>query len=144
VPQSANQLQVAYAEKELAQLRHLRAVVEASAHGTSQTAIALDAGISQAEVSRILRRVSLVPSMIENSPREIILRWVVGEETHASMMRKLETWDYSFARDVEPDNPLGSRSSGSWDQVTDALHRGFLSDSDYENLLQRARASTSA
>lgn len=144
VEQKANQLQIAYAVKELAYLRHLRAVVQESVAGTPQTKVAFDAGISQAEVSRILKRVKLVPGMIEECPRETILLGVIGEITHSEMMHRLEAWPYSFARDVEPENPLSERATGTWDQVTNALHRGLLSESDYEHLMERARSASVA
>ncbi|MCM0616737.1 hypothetical protein HAV21_05870 [Paenarthrobacter sp. MSM-2-10-13] len=142
MPTTLRPLQIAYAQKELARLDHIRAVMAAHKDGASQTAIANDAGISQAEVSRILRRVEAVPAAIARSPREVILRHAAGQLDHASMLTELVSWNYSFAQDAQPENPLSVRTSGSWEQVTDALHRGLLSDDDFDYLLEHVRRSS--
>ncbi|WP_024819028.1 hypothetical protein [Arthrobacter sp. 31Y] len=141
MPTTLRPLQIAYAQKELARLDHIRAVMSAHKDGASQTAIANDAGISQAEVSRILRRIEAVPGAVARSPREVILRHAAGQLDHTSMLTELVSWNYSFAQDAEPENPLSVRTSGSWEQVTDALHRGLLSDDDFDYLLEHVRKS---
>lgn len=132
-----SRIQVAAAREELARLEKLRAIDQAAHIGRPQTAIAMEAGISQAEVSRIIKRIKFVPSMLERFPREVVLEAVAGQITHAKMMDELRNWDYSYARDAEPQNPLSVRTSGSWDQVTEAFHRGLIDSTDYEFLQQR-------
>lgn len=134
-----NDLLRSYAEKELARLHQIRAVVDASKAGNSQVSIAREAGISQAEVHRILRRVADAPEMLERSPHEVILDWVVERIGHESMMDELLHWPYSFSEEAEPNNPLTVRTSGTWDQVTGAVYRGLLSDDDYDHLLESVR-----
>lgn len=139
---AANQLQVAYAREELARLNKLRAIYSANVkHGQSQTSIAKYAGLSQAEVSRIVKRVSIAPEMLNYSPREVILQFVAGEKEHQDMLEELARWTYSFAQDAEPENTLTVRTSGSWEQVTDALHRNLIDYDDYDYLLERVRPS---
>lgn len=139
--ETLNRLHVAYAQKELARLKHLRAIVDANEAGTPQTTIALNAGISQAEVSRTLRRIAAVPEMLSPSPREIVLQQVTGAINHAEMMEKLAKWNHSFARDAEPNNPLSVRTSGTWEQIEDALHMGLITDDDYDHLVESVRPS---
>ena len=137
---ATNELQVAYAREELARLNKLRAIYSANVkHGRSQTAIAKDAGLSQAEVSRIVKRVSIAPEMLYHSPREVILQFVAGDIEHRAMLEELAHWPYSFAQDAESENPLTVRTSGSWEQVTDAMHRNLIDYDDYDYLLERVR-----
>lgn len=136
---SVNKLMRTHAVKELARLDQIREIVAAAKEGSSQTAIARDAQISQPEVHRILRRVGNFPEIIERTPREVIFEWVTGKISHYEMMEELEGWSYTFAEDVEPENPEGTISRGSWDQVADAAGRGFLDEHDYEILVNRIR-----
>lgn len=137
---TTNPLHIAYAREELARLNKLRAIYRAHVQeGKSQTAIAKDAGLSQAEVSRIVKRVGIAPHMLDVSPTEIVLQFVAGDIEHHDMMEKLTHWPYSFARDAEPENPLTVRTSGSWDEVTDAMHRGLVDYDDYDYLLECVR-----
>lgn len=139
-----NELQVSYAERELARLHLLRSVDAASRAKVSQVAIARDAGVSQPEVHRILRKLSDFPPMLDRTPREIILLWVAGRLGHDEMMDELLSWPYSFSTDVEPSNPLGQYSSGSWDQVNEAMLRGLLGEEDYTCLVEHVRPAPAA
>ncbi|MCH6472581.1 hypothetical protein [Sinomonas terrae] len=139
-----NALQESYAERELARLHLLRGVSEASKQKESQTAIARDAGISQPEVHRILRKISDFPKMLERTPREVILLWVTGRISHDELMGELLSWPYTFSVDAEPANPLGQYSSGTWEQVTEAMLRGLLGEEDYRRLVERVRPDTAA
>lgn len=139
-----NDLQISYAERELARLHLLRSVQDAARDKVSQTAIARDAGVSQPEVHRILRRLSDFPTMLERTPREVILRWVVGRIGHEEMVEELLSWPYTFSVDVEPTNPEGEYSSGTWDQVTEAMLRGLLGEEDYVRLVEHVRPVSAA
>src|SRR5579859_342769 len=91
-----NELQVSYAERELARLHLLRSVQDAARDKVSQTAIARDAGVSQPEVHRMLRRLSDFPELLERTPREVILLWVAGRIGHDDMIEELLSWPYTF------------------------------------------------
>lgn len=137
-----NDLMVSHAERELARLHQLRAIHEASRRKVPQTAIAKDAGVSQPEVHRILRKLSDFPSILDRTPREVILDWVVGRTSHGEMLDELLAWPYTFSSDAEPDSPLGAISSGTWDQVTEATYNGFLGEEDYELLIERVHPTS--
>lgn len=136
-----NPLRAAYAKEELGRIEKLREISLAHQRGQSQTAIALEAGISQAEVSRSVKRVKLVPGMIERCPREVILEFVAGEISADQMLQELSQWNYSHAQDAEANNPLSVRTSGSWEQVSDAYNRGLIDYEDYEYLQQQAKVA---
>lgn len=131
----ASALHAAYAKEELGRIEKLRQIDQAHKQGAKQGAIAQAVNLSQAEVSRILKRISVAPRMLDRSPREVILEWAAGELPHQAMLRELQSWHFSFARAAEPDNPLSVQTSGSWDQVTDAMRRGLIDYEDYDLLL---------
>lgn len=137
----SNPLRAAYAKEELGRIEKLREIFLAYNRGQSQTSIALEAGISQAEVSRSVKRVKLVPSMIDRCPREVILEFVAGEISADQMLQELSQWNYSHAQDAEANSPLSVRTSGSWEQISDAYSRGLIDYDHYEYLQQRSRGA---
>lgn len=134
------ELQAATAKEELGRIRKLRAINRVNERGMKQTEIANFVGLSQAEVSRILKRISIAPTMLDRCPREVILENVAGELSHDEMLDELAGWKFSFARDAEPDNPLSIRTVGAWEQVTQALYRGLIDYEDYDFLLASAQS----
>lgn len=123
------------AEKELLQLKLLRAVGKATDEGVPQRTIAVMLGVAQPEVSRIVKKLRLNPAARERSPREVMLvEHAGGRISREQMLDELAGWEYTFGR-VAADDPVGeSYVRGSWDQVERA--GDLLTDEDRRVLFE--------
>lgn len=99
------------AEKELLQLKLLRAVGKATDEGVPQRTIAVMLGVAQPEVSRIVKKLRLNPAARDRSPREVMLEHAGGRISREQMISELAGWEYTFGR-VAVDDPVGSRIGG--------------------------------
>lgn len=133
------------AEKELLQLKLLRAVGKATDENVPQRTIAVMLGVAQPEVSRILKKLRLNPAARDRSPREVMLEHAAGRISHEQMMNELRSWDYTFGH-IAPDDPIGeSYVRGSWDQIERAGE--LLTDDDRRALFEataKGRAQANA
>lgn len=122
------------AEKELLQLKLLRAVGKATDEGAPQRTIAGMLGVAQPEVSRIVKKLRLNPAARDRSPREVMLEHAGGRISREQMISELVGWEYTFGR-VSVDDPVGqSYQRGSWDQIE---HAGdLLTDEDRRVLFE--------
>ena len=136
------QLRAISPRAELAQLEKIRAVLAASEAGWSQREIARRVGVEQPEISRLLKKARLRPEVRQRTPREVMLRYAVGELTHEQMMDELEHWDYTFGGPPEDDPAADVYVRGSWDQIERA--GDLLSDDDYQRLLEVTAARRAA
>lgn len=125
-----------YAGRELNRIELLRSCKKAHEDGLKQEEIAQRLQISQAEVSRILRKIKNFPALLEVTPREIILDFHAEKILHTEMLQQLKVWQYTFSQDAEPDNPEGALTGGSWDDVVDAFHRDLIDMRDYQEIRQ--------
>ncbi|PBC35925.1 hypothetical protein CJ178_31315 [Rhodococcus sp. ACPA4] len=122
------------AEKELLQLKLLRAVGKATGENVPQRTIAVMLGVAQPEVSRILKKLRLNPAARDRSPREVMLEHAAGRISHEQMMKELGSWDYTFGH-IASDDPIGeSYVRGSWDQIERAGE--LLTDDDRRALFE--------
>lgn len=136
------QLRAISPRAELAQLEKIRAVLAAVEAGWSQRQIASRVGVEQPEISRLLKKARLRPDVRERTPREVLLRYAVGELDHAQMMDELEHWDYTFGGPPEGDPNADVYVRGSWDQIERA--GDLLSDADYQRLFEVTAARRAA
>lgn len=125
-----------YADRELNRIELLRGCAAARDAGLYQEEIAQRLQISQAEVSRILRKIRNFPELLQVTPREVILDFHAGKIVHDLMLEKLKNWSYTFSEDAEPDNPEGARTGGSWDDIVEAFHRDLIDMKDYQEIRQ--------
>lgn len=123
-----------YAGRELNRIDLLRGCAAARAANLKQEEIAQRLQISQAEVSRILRKIRNFPELLEVTPRELILDFHAGRLLHGEMLQQLKEWQYTFSQDAEPDNPEGALTGGSWDDVVEAFHRDLIDMEDYREI----------
>lgn len=123
-----------YAVRELNRLEQLRLCEQARADGLTQSDIAHRLFISQPEVHRILRKIELFPDLLRRTPREVILDFHAQKIDHEQMMTELRSWPFTFSEIVEPNNPEGQVSLGSWDEMTDAFHKDLIDGSDYQTI----------
>lgn len=117
-----------------------RAIYQAANHaGLSQRQISDIVGIhSQATVQRILRRLTEDPSLLDETPAEIIDRRAAGMIDDRSMMERLLNWKYSFGGVVRIDGvATDAYTTGDWDDIEMAFYRGLLSDDEFQALAAR-------
>lgn len=124
-----------FADRELNRLDQLRVCSAARSQGLTQTEIARRLSLSQPEVHRILRKIEAFPELLERTPREVILDFHADMISHDSMLQQLKNWTYTFSSDAEPGNPEGALSGGSWDDITDAVHRDLIDMEDYQEIV---------
>ncbi|MEE2061600.1 helix-turn-helix transcriptional regulator [Rhodococcus artemisiae] len=126
----------------IAYLRHLRQLHE---RGFTQMRLAKIVGVSQPTISDMLRRARIDAPDLRRGTHggtayEIAARYAAGEITRAAMMRELTDWEYERPAEANPfewaddGNPA---TEGSFTmQVGRALRDGFLTDEDYDALLE--------
>lgn len=109
--------------------------------GMSQRQISEVVGsVSQATVQRILHRINEDPSLLEETPAEVIDRRAAGLISDATMMDRLLHRKYSFGHvpsigDVATDAYV----PGDWDQIEMAYYRDLLSEQEFDQLMERQR-----
>lgn len=131
-----DELAQVFAIGELNRVDRLRACAKASESGLGQADIAMRLGVSQPEVHRMLRKIKNFPSLLRETPREVILQFHAEKINHEQMMQTLRLWPYTFGKSAEPENPESELMRGSWDDITDAFHRDLIDVGDYEELVQ--------
>lgn len=121
------------AERELLQIKLLRAVAHATDNGIPQRVIAKNLAVTQPEVSRIVKKLRLNPAARQRSPREVLLEHAAKVLDHDAMIVELAAWPYTFGH-TPCDDPVGeSYVPGSWDQIERA--GDLLDEEDYRVLL---------
>jgi hypothetical protein len=121
-----------------------REIFQAARVGLSQREISEVVGIrSQATVQRILRRLSNDPSLLEETPAEVIDRRAAGLIDSDNMMDRLLHWTYSFG-DVPSIEGVATDAyiSGDWDEIEVAYYQDRLSDQEFDQLMERQRDSS--
>jgi hypothetical protein len=114
-----------------------RAIYQAATReGLSQRRISdIVGGRSQATVQRILRRLTEDPSLLDETPAEIIDRRTAGMIDDHDMMERLLNWKYSFGGVVRIDGvATDAYTTGDWDDIEMAFYRGLLSDDEFQAL----------
>jgi hypothetical protein len=133
-------LLVANAAAELAELRRLRAVAEAADAGRTQRDIAARLDISQPAVYKMLVRARHTRGLREQTPWEIVLRYAAGEITRAAALDALAGWPWRPDRVLDPDEPEPEQFvAGDWHELDRAVRSGYLTDDDYDAVLDRVR-----
>lgn len=107
--------------------------------GLSQRQISdIVGGRSQATVQRILRRLTEDPSLLDETPAEIIDRRAAGMIDDNDMMERLLNGKYSFGGVVHIDGVATDvYTTGDWDDIEMAFYRGLLSDDEFQALATR-------
>jgi hypothetical protein len=126
----------------IAYLRRLRQLHE---RRFTQMRLAKIVGVSQPTISDMLRRAridapDLRPGTHGGTAYEIAARYAAGEISRAAMLRELTGWEYEHPAEPNPfewakdGNPVVEGSFTM--QVGRALRDGFLTDEDYDGLLE--------
>ncbi|GAA1875668.1 hypothetical protein GCM10009715_22990 [Paeniglutamicibacter psychrophenolicus] len=131
-----DELAQVFAIGELNRMDRLRACAKASEKGLGQADIAMRLGVSQPEVHRMLRKINNFPSLLQETPRVVILQFHAEKISHGQMMQTLRQWPFTFGEEAETGNPESVLTRGSWDEITDAFHRDLIDIDDYEELVR--------
>ena len=109
--------------------------------GLSQRQISEVVGsVSQATVQRTLRRLTADPSLLEETPGEVIDRRAAGMIDDQTMMDNLLDRTYSFGRVPSIDGvATDAYIDGDWDEVETAYYRDLLSDEEFDQLMEQQR-----
>lgn len=125
----------------IAYLRHLRELHE---RGFTQVRLAKIVGVSQPTISDLLRRArldapALRPGTHGGTAYEIAVRYAAGEINRSRMMRELTDWAYEPAPEANPfpwaEDGNHAVEGSFTNQAGRALRDGFLTDEDYDGLL---------
>ncbi|MDE9366556.1 hypothetical protein PZ938_13165 [Luteipulveratus sp. YIM 133132] len=136
------QAQISRALEDVARLDTQRAMLAAIAAGVRQQTLADTLGVSQGAVSqrlKVARDAAPVPEgFVGASPREIAQRYAVRMIDRPTMLQQLADWPYpprDHSRANEEWNYVAD--AHPWDDVTDARRRGWITDEDYDAILDR-------
>jgi hypothetical protein len=107
--------------------------------GLSQRQISEVVGsVSQATVQRTLRRITADPSLLEETPGEVIDRRAAGMIDDQAMMDSLLDRTYSFGRVPSIDGvATDGYIPGDWDEVETAYYRDLLSEGEFGRLMEQ-------
>ena len=95
-------------------------------------------GVSQSTVQRTLRRITADPSLLEETPGEVIDQRAAGMIGDQEMMDNLLDRTYSFGRVPSIDGvATDAYIPGDWDEVETAYYRDLLSDEEFDQLMER-------
>lgn len=124
------------ATEDLVRVNRLRLVARALDARISQDDLAASLDISQASVSRIAALIQSDPSVLDESPTEIIGLRATGQIDSATMMKRLTAHAYSPGQH----DPTGGDGyiRGTWREIERALGRGLLSNAEYEQIARKA------
>lgn len=117
------------ARRRLDDLAEIRAVVAAEGHGLGQKEIADLLFMSESAVRRLQRVVEHSPSVLNETPKELILRACVEQTPRSGLVEQLKTYTYTFGE--EAPLPHEGRIPGTWDQVVVAFLEHFLSEEEF-------------
>lgn len=94
--------------------------------------------LSQATVQRIIRRLAANPSLLRETPAEIIDRRAAGFIDDRAMMKRLINWQYSFGVVPRIDGvATDAYTTGDWGEVESAYYRDLVSDEEFAQLSKR-------
>lgn len=120
-----------------------RTIIRLHDSGLSQRKIAVIVGLSQPEVSRRIKRRSLVTA--EPGPREIIMRRNAGEMSDKDMLGALTNMTLTSVVPSEEARFDGAAtSSGTAKQIASAFQDGLLTKAEYERVRKNALVSRAA
>ena len=126
-------------QRELADRKIRRGIFALHDAGWSQRDIAKQAGISQPEVSRRLKRRALESRSVE--PREVILQRAAGQITTKQMLEQLRSMPLTAKTPGRRGAYDGAATAtGTAKQLVNALQQGLLTEAEYEQLRITRRA----
>jgi hypothetical protein len=139
---TAQQRLVQAARRRIDTLELNRAIYWASRnqHLTHRQISAVVADISTTSIQRILTRFATDPSLLNETPAEVIDKRAAGVIDDAAMMDTLLGWSYEFGR-VEYVDGVATDvyTSRDWDDIEQAYYCDRLTDVEFAQLVERHR-----
>ncbi|EME22630.1 hypothetical protein [Rhodococcus triatomae] len=97
---------------------------------------------SQATIQRILARFAEDPSLLDETPAEVIDKRTAGLIDDDTMMDRLLNWKYTFGHVPHVDDvSTDAYSSGDWDDIEQAYYLDRLSNDEFARLVERHKTS---
>lgn len=124
--------------KELHELDYRRALRRLHENGYSQRDIAKWLGIAQPSVLSGLRSAAKLTMPLDGfsgaTPYEICQRYAAGFIGRAQLIDELTRFPYVKGGQTDGYDSLIVDPPGTWSEVSDALHRGFMDERVYEEV----------
>lgn len=139
-PTWQRRLTVAAARQRVCARELERAIYQAATQGgLSQREISELVGIhSQPTVQRNLRRFSEDPSLLDQTPADVIDQRTAEVIDRDEMMYRLLNWKYSFGAVVHVAGvATDAYGRSSWDDIEAAFYRGLLDDEEFQQLAEQ-------
>lgn len=138
---AVDELESAAALSRLSECTKLRAIHRAKLAGMSQRDIRAHLDTSQSTIHRMLRTLAVNPTLLEETPAEVIDRRAAGLISTRVMMETLADWTFTFGR-VPTMNGTATDAyvSGTWDQVRQAYFQRRLSKEEFGELMRRNKS----
>lgn len=140
VEHDARQRLVRFAARQRIDDRELDREIDAAHRaGLTQRQISDIVGtLSQTTIQRRLRRLSADPSLLRETPAELIDRRAAGLMDDATMMERLLNWRYDFGHVRTMDGvATDAYVSGDWDDVELAFFLDLLTRKEFARLADR-------
>ncbi|WP_162296747.1 winged helix-turn-helix domain-containing protein [Mycobacteroides abscessus] len=138
---SAEQHLIGHAARCRSNVRELeRTIYQAAAcAGLSLERISDIVGIhSPSTIQRILRRFTANPSLLHQTPSELIDRRAAGLVTDAQTMNVLLGWNYTFGAVARVKGvATDGYETGDWEDIELAYYRNLISDNEFQQLTAR-------
>ena len=94
--------------------------------------------LSTTSIQRILARYSDDPSLLEETPSEVIDKRAAGLIDDETMMDRLLNWHYEFGHVPYVDGvATDAYTAGDWDDIEQAYYRDRLTDDEFTRLVER-------
>ncbi|MFK4299525.1 hypothetical protein ABH924_004708 [Arthrobacter sp. GAS37] len=113
-------------------LDELRAVQNVAKRNFNQRDIAEILVTSQAKVHRMLKAIERRNGNLDLDPEEIILRAFAYDTPREKLVADLKGVTYTFGEEAR--YPHEGRLPGTWDQVVTAVARGFLTETEFNEV----------
>lgn len=89
-------------------------------------------------IQRILRRFNANPSLLHQTPSELIDRRAAGLVTDAQTMNMLLGWNYTFGAVARVKGvATDGYETGDWEDIELAYYRNLISDNEFQQLTAR-------
>ena len=96
--------------------------------------------LSTTTIQRILARFSDDPSLLDETPAEVIDKRAAGLIDDKTMMDRLLNWRYTFGRvQYVDDVATDAYASGDWDDIEQAYYRDRLGEEEFDKLVDRQK-----
>ncbi|GAA4363007.1 DUF6221 family protein [Nocardioides caricicola] len=109
-----------------------RSIAELLGHDVPDDEIAAQLALSLTRVRRARADLYRLGGVVPETPEEVIARCIVECGDREAMIERLKTWPYTFG--TQAPSVAEGGTTGSWDDVEDALFDGLLSRDEFDEI----------